>query len=120
VPTGLPPIRADERVLKPIVLNLILNTVKFSENKVRVRLSAAHEQGKTILQVEDDGNGIAAEKLPKITEPFAQSHSNPHAADDGLGLGLSIVKSLVAMHEGELDIWSAEGKGTTIRATLPT
>ena len=92
VPTGLPPIRADERVLKQIVLNLILNTVKFSGKKSRVRLSAAHEQGKTILQVEEDRNCIAAGKLPTIIEPFVQSHSNPHVAEDGSGLGLSIVK----------------------------
>ncbi|MEC7536749.1 MAG: ATP-binding protein, partial [Pseudomonadota bacterium] len=103
-----------------IVLNLISNAVKFSEKNGRVRLSAAHEQGKTILLVEDDGIGIAAEKLPTITEPFAQSHSNPHVAEDGSGLGLSIVKSLVEMHDGDLDIRSVEGKGATIRATLPT
>ena len=92
VPTGLPPIRADERALKQIVLNLISNAVKFSEKNSRVRLSAAREQGKTILQVEDDGTGIAAEKLPTFAEPFAQSRSNPHVAEDGSGLGLFIFK----------------------------
>jgi len=92
VPTCLTPIRADELAVKQIVLNLVLNAVKFSEKKSRVCLSAAHEQGKTILQVEEDRNGIAAGKLPTIIEPFAQSRSNPHVAEDGSGLELSIVK----------------------------
>jgi len=119
VPADLPPVSADERALKQIVLNLISNAVKFTEENGSVHLSASHKKGKTILQVQDDGVGIAEEKLPTITEPFAQSHSNPHVAEDGSGLGLSIVKSLVEMHDGDLDIRSTEGQGTTIRVTLP-
>ncbi|MEC8173778.1 MAG: ATP-binding protein, partial [Pseudomonadota bacterium] len=92
LPICLTPIRADELALKQILLKLILNAVKFSEKKSRVCLSASHEQGKTILRVEEDRNGIAAGKLLTIIEPFAQSHSNPHVEEDGSCLGLSIVK----------------------------
>ena len=114
---GLPgvPLRlfADLRSVRQIILNLLSNAVKFTPQGGWIRLSAQPDRGDMIaVIVEDNGEGIAADKLPTITNPFAQASSHPHHSHDGTGLGLSIVKSLVEAHAGELKIESTLGVGT--------
>ena len=65
------------------------------------------------------GKGIPAEKLPNLTEPFNRGEQDTHKTVDGWGLGLSITKSLVDLHDGRMDIVSKVGKGTTVTVTLP-
>ena len=71
------------------------------------------------MKVADTGKGIPAEKLPKLTDPFTRADSDPYLAEQGWGLGLTITKSLVDLHDGTLDIKSKVGKGTTVTVTLP-
>ena len=73
----------------------------------------------TIWKIADTGKGIPAENLPNLTEPFTKGGLDPYRTEQGWGLGLSITKALVDLHDGMLDIKSKVGKGTTVTVTLP-
>jgi PAS domain S-box-containing protein len=119
VAENLPSIYADRRAIKQILLNLLSNSLKFTPKGGKITVSAKASKQNTTLSVTDTGKGIAAEKLPRLTEPFTKDERNPYLSDDGWGLGLAIVKSLVNLHDGTLDIKSKVGKGTTVTVTLP-
>jgi cell cycle sensor histidine kinase DivJ len=72
-----------------------------------------------LLSVEDTGVGIGAADLPHLGEPFFQARASYSRRHDGSGLGLSIVKGLVELHGGDVEIRSSEGKGTRVAVRLP-
>jgi signal transduction histidine kinase len=115
----LPPLHADKRAARQILLNLLTNAVKFTPEGGRITVSAKAAKQKVILKVADTGQGIPAERLPNITEPFTKGAVEPHRTVEGWGLGLAITKSLIDLHDGDLDIASEVGKGTTVTVTLP-
>ena len=119
VPEDLPPLYADRRASKQIILNLLSNALKFTPEGGKVTVSAKASKITTTLMITDTGRGIPAEKLPKLTDPFARADTDPYLAEQGWGLGLTITKSLIELHDGTLDIKSKVGKGTTVTVTLP-
>lgn len=120
VPGNLPMIRADERRLKQVLLNLLSNSVKFTPSNGEVRISAeAHVGAGLAIVVRDTGIGIAPADLPRVLKPFGQVDSNLSRRYDGTGLGLSLSKTLVELHGGTLTIDSKLGEGTTVRVALP-
>jgi signal transduction histidine kinase len=120
VDESLPKIWADERAIKQILLNLLSNAVKFSEpgNEVRLRGSLL-SSGDMMLSVGDDGIGMAPDDIERAITPFTQLESSLSRPYTGTGLGLSLVKSLVELHDGRLDIESVVGEGTTVSVLLP-
>ncbi|WP_193187325.1 PAS domain-containing sensor histidine kinase [Nisaea sediminum] len=119
VPSERLTVLADTRSVRQIVLNLLSNAVKFTPEGGWIRLTAKPDRGDMIaISVEDNGEGIAPERLPTITDPFSQSGSHPHHSREGTGLGLSIVKSLVEAHSGEFKIESTLGVGTKVTVWL--
>ena len=121
VPAELPPVIGDERALKQVLLNLLSNAMKFTQAGGAIRLAARRPTGTAIeLSVTDDGCGIPAERVARIWEPFEQVDNAYSRVDVGSGLGLSIVRSLVRLHGGEVDLQSTLGLGTTVRVTLPS
>lgn len=119
VPDDLPPILADKRSLTQILQNLVSNAVKYTNENGSVSVSARDESAEVSIVVSDTGIGIAADKLDQILEPFTQSHDDPHLAEIGSGLGLSITRRLVDAHDGTLSFESELGKGTTVTVRLP-
>jgi len=119
VPKNLPTLYADRRSITQIILNLLSNAVKFTQENGVISVMASVEEQNLVFKVIDTGIGILPENLPSITEPFSQSHSDPHKAQDGTGLGLSIVESLITTHDGELNIDSVVGVGTSVTVVLP-
>lgn len=119
VPAGVAPIYADRRAAKQILLNLLTNALKFTPEGGKVIVSAATSNGMTGLTVADTGKGIAKDVIPGLTSPFSQLGQNPYLTEKGWGLGLAIIKSLVDLHDGSLDIESEPGKGTTVTVRLP-
>ncbi len=117
---NLPPLFADKRALKQILINLLSNSVKFTPKGGLIALSVSASNGHHIFEVRDSGAGISEKRLKRITEPFFKEENDPHKAHEGTGLGLAIVKSLISLHDGELIIDSELGKGTTITVTLPS
>ena len=119
VPEDLPPLYADKRAAKQILLNLLSNAVKFTPDGGKVTMSVKASKKNMTLKVADTGKGIPAERLPKLTDPFTRVEGDPYLAEQGWGLGLSITKSLIDLHDGTLDIKSKIGKGTTVTVTFP-
>ncbi|MEX2311777.1 MAG: ATP-binding protein, partial [Rhodospirillales bacterium] len=119
VPADLPDMHADKRSVYQIILNLLTNAVKFTPPDGHITVKASVFRHDFTLEISDTGIGIAAEKLATITDPFSQSHTDPHIAGTGTGLGLMIVKSLVDAHGGKLHIESESGVGTLIRIVFP-
>lgn len=116
---NMPPLYADERATKQVLLNILFNAVKFTPGGGRVTLAASFRNACHVLEVRDSGDGIDPEDLKRITEPFAQLQANPHIAKMGTGLGLAIAKALIEAHGGDLEISSVRGEGTAVRVLLP-
>lgn len=115
----LPVMNGDPRAFKQIALNLITNAIKFTERGGSVTVSASVEGPRLMLSVTDTGVGIAAEDLARIGDPFFQAGKTYQRKHEGTGLGLSIVKGLVGLHDGEMNVQSTVGEGTTVTVALP-
>jgi cell cycle sensor histidine kinase DivJ len=115
----LPVITGDPRAFKQILLNLVSNAIKFTERGGMVTVSAAVEGPRLVVRVADNGVGISAEDLKRIGDPFFQAGKTYQRRHEGTGLGLSIVKSLVALHGGEMTVQSRIDEGTTVAVALP-
>lgn len=110
---------ADKRACKQMLLNLIANAIKFTDPGGWVRVSARIAGGNIELSVADNGIGIAEQDLPKLGNPFVQASNSYDRNQDGIGLGLSVVRGLARLHGGELELSSALGEGTTATILLP-
>jgi signal transduction histidine kinase len=115
----LPPLFADRLRVKQILLNLLSNAIKFTPEGGEVALDADWDGGQMIIEVRDTGIGIAPEMIPLAFEPFRQVDSVLARRFEGTGLGLSLVKSFMALHGGDVTIRSALGKGTTVSVSFP-
>jgi PAS domain S-box-containing protein len=103
-------LEADPTRLTQIIANLLTNAAKYTERGGRIALGAGREGPELVLSVKDDGNGIGPELLPRVFDPFVQGHQSPDRAEGGLGIGLTLVRSLVQAHGGSVHALS-EGKG---------
>lgn len=120
LPSAVSMVTTDKRATRQILLNLISNAVKFTQDGGSVAVSASARKGDLTLCVEDTGIGISADDIPNLTKPFNQgSRKNSYISGDGTGLGLAIVASLVKLQNGTLDIHSEVGKGTRVTVVLP-
>lgn len=116
----LPPLFADERLVKQIVLNLLSNAVKFTPEGGSVTLSVSVEpQGAYRFSVKDTGIGIPADQLESVMQPFYQIDSGFDRKYEGTGLGLSLVVSMTESHGGKFAIESTPNAGTTVTVTFP-
>jgi cell cycle sensor histidine kinase DivJ len=118
-PEDLPFMTGDPRAFKQIVLNLVSNAIKFTERGGMVTVSANVDGSRLVLRVTDTGVGIAADDLTRLGDPFFQAGNTYQRRHEGTGLGLSIVKSLVALHAGELTVQSKVDEGTSVTIALP-
>jgi len=110
----------DPARVQQIVWNLVYNAVKFTPQGGRVVVTLSQEHSSFQIQVADDGMGISHAHLPRIFDRFRQADSGYRRKFGGLGLGLSIVKSLVELHGGTIDVRSAGAdKGSTFTVRLP-
>lgn len=105
-------IYADQSLFTQLLVNLIENAIKYGGENGNIWISIEEKDSKSMLCIRDDGIGIGNEDLPKIFERFYRADK---ARDrNGSGLGLSIVKWIVTLHGGEIDVESELGKGTTM------
>jgi cell cycle sensor histidine kinase DivJ len=110
---------ADRRAVQQIMINLLSNAIKFTPSGGSVSLDVYRLGGKMSFVVSDTGIGIAEEDLGRLGQPFTQLSNDTTRQFEGAGLGLSLVKGLVRLHEGELAVESAPGEGTVVTVTLP-
>jgi len=110
---------ADEARLSQVVANLLTNAAKYTPPGGHISLSARREGNDAVIEVRDDGIGIPASLLPHIFDLFVQGRQSSDRAEGGLGLGLALVRNLVAMHGGTVAARSAgAGKGSTFTVRL--
>jgi len=117
--TPLPPVCADERRLRQVLLNLLSNAIKFTPRGGEVRIIAELRNGGIAISVTDTGIGIAPEDIPRALERFGQIDSRLSRKYEGTGLGLPLSKGLMELHGGTLDLTSVVGVGSTVTITLP-
>ena len=110
---------ADKSACRQIVVNLLSNAVKFTPPGGRVAIEVSVEAGAARICVTDTGIGIRPDDLPRLGDPFFQVKNGYDRSFEGAGLGLSLVRGLVGLHEGALMLESACGVGTRVTATLP-
>lgn len=111
---------ADERAFRQILLNLVSNAIKYTQDGGSIRVLATKEDGDGVrIVVEDDGPGIAPEKVPTLFKPFAQIDNRYNRETGGTGLGLSLVGGLIGLHNGRIWVESELGQGTKMFVVFP-
>jgi len=112
-------VEVDATRISQVALNLINNAAKYTPSGGRIAVSLVRERD-TVLKVRDNGIGIAPELLPKIFDLFMQGDRALDRSEGGLGIGLTIAKRIVEMHEGSIEAFSdGRGKGTEFVVRLP-
>ncbi len=113
-------VNADAMRLAQVVTNLLNNSAKYTDQGGRITLTVAHHDGDAILSVQDTGIGIPAHMLPRVFDIFTQVDRSLDRSHSGLGIGLSLVKKLVEMHEGTVEAKSqGHGMGSEFVVRLP-
>lgn len=112
-------IKGDETLIIMCVLNLVKNAISVSKENSEIKIQAFARDGKKYINVIDNGKGIDKEDIEKITEPFYRIDKVRSRKDGGAGLGLSICKSIVEMHNGQLKIESVLGLGSVFMLEFP-
>ncbi|MBD3219604.1 response regulator, partial [bacterium] len=116
-----PAFSGDPMRVRQILVNLVNNAVKFTEQgsvTVRVRRAAAHEGG-VVMEVQDTGVGIPADRVDSLFDSFSQVDTSTTRRFGGTGLGLAICKQLVDLMTGQIEVESEVGRGTRFWVTLP-
>jgi len=113
-------VNGDSTRLVQCVVNLLTNAVKYTQPGGEIRVESSEDNGEAVLAVTDNGPGIPADLLPQIFDLFVQSERTLDRAQGGLGVGLSLVKRLIEMHEGRVSVSSpGPGRGSTFEIRLP-
>ncbi len=117
---GLPPLYAEHRAVRQILLNLIGNAIKFTKREGSITIDAALlPDGALRLRVSDTGIGIAEDHMPLVLKPFGQVETALSRKHGGVGLGLPLSKRLAELHGGTLEIASTPGVGTAVDVRFP-
>ncbi|MEA3311106.1 MAG: response regulator [candidate division WOR-3 bacterium] len=118
IPPDLPPMLTDRRKLTQIIDNLLSNSVKFT-NQGRVELAAKRKEGMLEVTVTDTGIGIEPQELPYIFDPFHQVDASTTRRYEGTGLGLALVKKLLQIQKGTIEVQSSPAQGSSFTFRLP-
>ena len=119
IPENIPPVLGEARKLHQILVNLMTNAIKYSEPGTQVTLSARSDASSVRFEVADQGVGIRKEHMARLFEKFYRADDPAVRRTSGTGLGLYIVRSLVTMLGGQVDVRSRHGKGSAFVVTLP-
>ncbi len=112
---GEDPIWGDANQMQQALIALIVNAVEAMPGGGELRISTSRSDAGVVLEISDTGTGIAPDVLPNIFEPFVSTKGD----EKGVGLGLAVVYGIVRRHEGDIDVQSEVGAGTTFRLTFP-
>ena len=111
--------RVDERMIRQALINLLSNSIKFSQRNGTVEVSVERSACGLSIRISDHGVGIAHEDLERVLRPFEQVESTFSRAHGGTGLGLPLAKKFIELHGGNLEIASELGEGTSVTLRLP-
>ena len=114
------PLHADPTRLEQIFVNLLTNAARYTDHGGQISLTAGRENGHVVIRIKDNGLGIPPEKLPQMFELFAQGDRSLARSEGGLGVGLTIVRSLAELHGGTVQAHSeGAGRGSEFVVRLP-
>jgi NO-binding membrane sensor protein with MHYT domain len=118
--SGIPVrIRGDKTRIEQIVTNLVSNAARYTPERGAIRVGVARRGSVAVLEVSDTGIGMTPDVAARIFDPFFQAKDDLHRSKAGLGLGLTLVRQLVQMHGGDIEVFSAgPGKGSTFTVTF--
>ena len=118
LPVSAGPVYVDREMWEKVVLNLLSNAFKHTfTGEIRVSLRAEEDQVR--LTVEDTGIGISSGELPKVFQRFHRVEGAQGRSHEGSGIGLALVRDVVALHGGKVEVESGLGEGSTFTVTLP-
>jgi signal transduction histidine kinase len=120
VPAAPIVVRGDSVRLEQVVRNLLDNAIKYTPEDGEISVTATAEGSMAVIRVQDNGIGLSAGVLPRIFDLFTRDSRAIDSAADGLGIGLALVKSLVDLHDGIVQVQSAgPGRGSEFTVRLP-
>jgi signal transduction histidine kinase len=112
-------VNVDRIKISQVIDNLITNAIKFSPSGSRIEIRVSTNLREATISVKDEGQGILADDIPIVFQPFQRSTRRSGSIRRGTGLGLAIVKRIVEGHGGQIAVASQVGKGSTFTVTLP-
>ncbi|MCG8483639.1 MAG: ATP-binding protein, partial [Clostridia bacterium] len=112
-------LNGDKHAIKRIFINLLSNAVKFTEDNGEITVNSFKQKNTAIIEVMDNGIGISQKDVKRIFDRFYKVEEARNKDTGGSGLGLALVKKIVDMHNGKIDVSSELGKGTKIRICIP-
>ena len=112
-------VRADHEKVQQIILNLLTNSIKFTNDGGRIEMTCQEDESSVAINVTDTGRGIEPEKLAAIFDPFVQVDARLTRTHEGVGLGLAISRDLARGMRGDLTVESTPGRGSTFTLRLP-
>jgi two-component system phosphate regulon sensor histidine kinase PhoR len=118
-PGGLPEVFGDRNLIEQVLINLLSNAIKYSPKGAWAKVAAAQQNGSVSIAVQDNGLGIPKESIPRLFEKFYRVRCDDRKDIIGTGLGLSLVKQIIDVHQGTIRVESEHGKGSTFTFTVP-
>ena len=112
-------INGDADAIERAIINLLTNSIKYSDEHTATKVSILSRNGYTGVKVKDSGKGMEEIQLNKIFEPYYRSENEAAIKEKGTGLGLAIVKHIMDAHDGKIEIESEVGKGSTFTLWFP-
>jgi signal transduction histidine kinase len=112
-------VEGDRTRLQQVIVNLIDNAIKYTQEGGVIDVSVSREGNTAVLEVSDDGPGIPTHALTHVFERFYRADKARSRANGGAGLGLSIVKAICTAHNADVKVSSREGRGSCFRVELP-
>ena len=112
-------ISCDDEKIERIILNLLSNALKFTDHGGKIEVNIYDRKENLVLSIKDSGCGMPQDKLNTIFDRFTQVNNSFTVGKEGTGIGLSLVKNLVEMHDGKIEVKSEIGVGTEFLITLP-
>jgi two-component system phosphate regulon sensor histidine kinase PhoR len=118
-PGGLPEIFGDRNLIEQVLINLLSNAIKYSPKGAWARVAVSQQNGSVAIAVQDNGLGIPKESISRLFEKFYRVRCDDRKDIIGTGLGLSLVKQIIDVHQGTIRVESEHGKGSTFTFTVP-
>ena len=118
-PDGLPDIHGDRERIEQVIMNIVSNAIKYTADGGQIDITAGTKGDKVFVNVSDNGIGIPEKDLPRLFERFYRVDKARSRESGGTGLGLSIAKEILNQHQGDIQIESVYGEGTSVTITLP-
>lgn len=112
-------IRASKEYIQETIANLLANSVKYTPSNGKIDINVMDKGSRILIKIADNGIGIPKDELPRIFEEFYRARNAKEVEKDGTGLGLSMAKQVIEIHNGRIWVESEEGKGSVFNITLP-